>query len=147
MLENGAFENASVGAQDELAFFSAFDDERLAAEVTGRGLFAAQDALGRDSRDRWFVAVGAGDVPAHAGADSQGFVVLLAARNDQVVAAVRAQRDHASSAARSGRDADVEGVGAVGAADVFGLDLGCHASSVVSADPPPICWIWHTLQP
>ncbi len=39
-LEEGSFEDASVGPEDELAFFSTLDDEGLAAKVAGGSFLA-----------------------------------------------------------------------------------------------------------
>lgn len=115
-----------MGSEDELAFFSTLDDEGLAAMTTGGGFLAAELAFWWDSRDGLLLAVGTGYVPAHAGSDAERLVFLLASRDDEIVVAARAARDDSARAAGIGRDADIEGLGTVGATNVARLDVGSH---------------------
>ena len=99
-----------MGSEDELSFFSTFDDEGLATVTAGGGFLAPEQAFGWDSGDGLFLAVGAGHIPAHAGPDAQRLVIVLASRDDQIVVAAFAAGDDSPRAAGIGRHADIEGL-------------------------------------
>ena len=108
LLKQCAFEDAAVRAQHELPFLSTFDDERLAAALAGGGLFATQHALRRHASNGGLVAVRTLDIPAHTGSNPQRLIGVLAARNDQVVAALSTLSDDAPRASAIGRHANFE---------------------------------------
>lgn len=82
-----------MGAQHQLAFLATLDDQRFAAMLTRRGLFAMQQTFRRHAGDGLLLTVRAIDVPSHAGANTQRFIVLLSARDDEIVVAVAAEGD------------------------------------------------------
>ena len=127
-LEQCSFKDSAVGAEDKLSLFAPFDDQRLSTLMARSGFLASQQALRRHSRHARFFAVRTGDIPPHAGPDPHRLIVLLRARDDEIVVAVGAHGDHAPGCASLGGYAHIKRLGTVWATYVLGLDGVGHMS-------------------